>query len=71
MTRPSDRNQNQSGELAPEGIGPFMLAACGPNEFSFDIPFLEHGAFSNAILEALGTRFNKADRDTDSRATFF
>lgn len=50
-------------ELAPEGIGPIMLAACSAHQSSYDIPFLGHGAFSNSILEATASKFADADKD--------
>jgi WD40 repeat protein len=54
-------------ELSPEGIGPVMIAACGGNESSYDIPFLGHGAFSNAILEAMDAHFAEVDTNRDNR----
>jgi hypothetical protein len=56
-------------ELAPEGIGPVMIAACRANESSYDIPFLGHGAFTNSVLEALDAEFPSVDRDCNRLLT--
>jgi uncharacterized caspase-like protein len=50
-------------ELAPDGVGPVIMVACDSKENSYDIPFLGHGAFTNALLEAAGEKFSVADRD--------
>ena len=55
--------------LTPDAIGPVIITACGENEESYDIPYLGHGAFSNALVEALGDRFSSADVDKDSKLT--
>jgi len=52
-------------EMAPERIGPAMIAACGAHESSYDIPFLGHGAFSSSVLDAIKVRFDDADQDED------
>jgi hypothetical protein len=52
-------------EMTPEAMGPVIIAACAANESAHDIPYLGHGAFSNALVEALGERFAVADEDKD------
>ncbi|MEI8374046.1 MAG: caspase family protein [Planctomycetota bacterium] len=56
-------------EVTPDGVGPIILAGCGANEESHDIPFLAHGAFTGALIEALGDRFAVADTDRDGILT--
>ena len=58
-------SSNVIREMTPEAMGPVIIAACGPNESAHDIPYLGHGAFSNALIEALGERFSAADADKD------
>ncbi len=56
-----------TGDLLPAGKGPAILAACDHKQRSFEHEaFGEpgrggHGAFTKAVLEALGREFDKAD----------
>jgi WD40 repeat protein len=48
----------------PNGQGPVVIAACDQNQLSFEDDTLGHGAFTYAVLEALGPKF-RADRNRD------
>ena len=52
-------------KLIPNGQGPVVIAACAQSEQSYEDDALGHGAFTFAVLEALGTKFRVADRDSD------
>ncbi len=60
---------NPARDMTPDGVGPIILTACGANEESHDIPYLAHGAFTAAVIEALGDRFAAADMDKDGMLT--
>jgi WD40 repeat protein len=52
-------------DLTPGGKGPTILAACGRGEKSFEDTRLGkagHGLFSFALIEALGEKFDAADK---------
>jgi len=49
--------------LIPEHIGPVIMAACDKDEFSWDVFFKGHGAFTAALLELQGDKFTQADTD--------
>jgi uncharacterized caspase-like protein len=53
----------------PNGQGPMVIAACGPGQVSFEDDAWGHGAFTYAVLEALGKQFRAADRDTNGELT--
>jgi uncharacterized caspase-like protein len=55
--------------LIPNGQGPIVIAACAPGELSYEDGDLGQGAFTYAVLEALGTKFRAADRDSNSELT--
>jgi WD40 repeat protein len=55
--------------LIPLGQGPTIIAACDLHEQSYEDAQLEHGVFTQAILEALGQRFRAADRNSDGSLT--
>ena len=54
---------------APNGQGPFVIAACDQSELSYEHPNLNHGVFTYAVLDALGDGFRLADRDSDGVLT--
>jgi WD40 repeat protein len=51
--------------LVPDGLGPVVIASCGPGEDSFEDPKFGHGLFTVAILDALGRDFGRADYNAD------
>jgi uncharacterized caspase-like protein len=51
--------------LIPDGQGPFVIASCDQSELAYENPKLNHGLFTYAVLEALGSGFRKADADSD------
>ena len=55
--------------LIPTGQGPVIIAACDLHEQSYEDTQLQHGVFTQAILEALGQRFRAADRNSDGSLT--
>jgi WD40 repeat protein len=58
---------NQARALTPDSKGCTVLAACDVNEQSGEVEHLGHGAFTQAILEALGEQFDKADLNKDGQ----
>jgi WD40 repeat protein len=52
----------------PNGQGPIVIAACAPGQASFEDDAWGHGAFTYAVLEALGKQF-RADRDRNGELT--
>ena len=56
---------NPIRSLTPGGKGPIILAACDRSEYSFENEKFGHGLFTYAVLEALGTAFDRADRNHD------
>ena len=55
--------------FVPNGHGPFVMASSDQSELSYEHPKFGHGLFTYAVMEALGDRFRKADRDTDGTIT--
>lgn len=55
--------------FVPNGQGPFVMASSDQSELSYEHPKFGHGLFTYAVMEALGDRFRKADRDTDGNLT--
>lgn len=55
--------------LVPQEQGPIILAACDLHEQSYEDERLGQGVFTYAILEALGSRFRAADRNSDGVLT--
>lgn len=55
--------------LVPDGQGPIVIASCGPGEDSFEDAKVGHGLFTEAVLDALGRDFGKADYNTDGEIT--
>jgi WD40 repeat protein len=55
--------------LTPNGKGPTIFAACGGsrNAYAFEHPNYGHGVFTEAILEALDSRFAEADTNKDGK----
>ena len=60
-------------EFVPNGLGPFVLAACGPGQKSYESDDLKHGLFTAALTEALtvgaaeNAAFAVADTDRDGK----
>lgn len=59
-------------QLIPDGVGPFVLAACGPGQVSHELDELKQGLFTAAVAAAVTARgptaaFNVADTDRDGR----
>lgn len=55
--------------FVPNGHGPFVMASSDQSELSYEHPKFGHGLFTYAVMEALGDRYRKADRDTDGSLT--
>jgi WD40 repeat protein len=53
--------------LTPGGKGPTILASCDKAESAAEIPGIDHGLFTYALIEALGNQFDKADTDGDQK----
>lgn len=49
----------------PEGQGPVVIASCDQGQESYEDEKLGHGAFTHAVLEALGPKFRTADANSD------
>jgi uncharacterized caspase-like protein len=60
---------NMIRRVAPNGQGPFVIAACDQHELSYEHPKLNHGLFTYAVLDALGDGFRRADLDSDGVLT--
>ena len=60
---------NMLRRCIPNGQGPIVFAACDESEKSFEEDKLRHGVFTYAVLEALGTNFRAANRNSDGRLT--
>ena len=56
---------NMLRRFIPNGQGPVVIAACDHYQSSCEDNDLGHGAFTYAVLEALGTKFRAADRDSN------
>jgi hypothetical protein len=54
-------------DLTPGGRGPIILAACDRGESSYEIKGEPNALFAKALLEAMGERFECADRNKDNR----
>ncbi len=58
-------------KFVPNGLGPFVLAACGPGQKSYENDDLKHGLFTAALTEAItvgakkNAAFPVADTDRD------
>jgi uncharacterized caspase-like protein len=61
---------NQARAMNPAGMGCTVLAACDVHEESLENAQVRHGYFTQALLEALGAHFDKADQDGDRRLDF-
>lgn len=56
-------------ELTPTGVGPIIFTACDSRESAFELPYLGHGVFTTALLEALGEKSDSADLDKNGFLT--
>jgi uncharacterized caspase-like protein len=56
---------NMLRRFISNGQGPIVIAACDHNQSSFEDNDLGHGVFAYAVLEALGSKFRAADRDSN------
>lgn len=60
-------------QFVPNGLGPFVLAACGPGQQSYEMDDLKHGLFTTALTEAItvgskeNAAFHIADTDKDGK----
>jgi WD40 repeat protein len=58
---------NPVRDLTPGGKGPIILASCDKTESAVEDDTYKHGLFTYALIEALGTAFDKADKNKDGK----